>query len=543
MEQTQEQKEASQNPTPVTFNVPTEGLFIGGSSGGKDLGTIYKMSADGSSAQAWEITQILTPEQKAGKNYGQQIELATNILKTQYGFDVASLPMQNLADLNSSGYLQPLATKLYQANPTPENSARIDSMFAGGFPLKQTGGSFLDFTGGTQVAGSTSVTANTQQQSLANGQTAIPPAVNLEPGSTNTTEVKKLQDYLVSKGYMTQAEVDTGYGTYGPKTTAAVKKLQEDLGVDNSTGPGYWGPRTMAAVNSQVGTTNAGTTSGTTSPTTTSTTGTPTTGTTTTSPTTTSTTGTGIVAGVDYTALDTALAGFNLTDDQKAIINSYYGAVINNDQATADKITAAIEFGTQFSDPVFKAQSRLVVDALDRAFKAQEGDLAYNENKLRTSLDKLKEDVSSSKEYLSFQQQQELKSLEQRQQQDLETLQENMAATGFTSSTRRVRKEEILGETYGGLIESSNRAFQEKQEQLSTQLARGETDTATELARLNELAKSGQLDLLRQYEETLGSEKLAELGYSNLLGNIPSTLEAQQQASVLNFASGSSLVF
>ena len=52
----------------------------------------------------------------------------------------------------------------------------------------------------------------------------------------------------MSQGYMTQAQVNTGYGTYGPQTTAAVRALQSKLGADNSTGPGYFGPRTMAAL-------------------------------------------------------------------------------------------------------------------------------------------------------------------------------------------------------------------------------------------------------------------------------------------------------
>jgi hypothetical protein len=74
------------------------------------------------------------------------------------------------------------------------------------------------------------------------------PTTSLQPGSTGSA-VKQLQDYLVSQGYMTQAQVNTGYGTYGPQTTAAVKALQQKLGVDNSSGPGYWGPKTLAAVN------------------------------------------------------------------------------------------------------------------------------------------------------------------------------------------------------------------------------------------------------------------------------------------------------
>ena len=75
---------------------------------------------------------------------------------------------------------------------------------------------------------------------------ASAPTTALQPGATGPA-VKQLQDYLVSLGLMTQAQVNTGYGTYGPQTTAAVAKLQQQLGVNNSSGPGYYGPQTIAA--------------------------------------------------------------------------------------------------------------------------------------------------------------------------------------------------------------------------------------------------------------------------------------------------------
>lgn len=71
----------------------------------------------------------------------------------------------------------------------------------------------------------------------------------LQPGSTGS-EVKKLQDYLVSNKYMTQGQVNTGYGIYGNKTRAAVTALQKKLKVDNSTGAGYYGPKTITALKS-----------------------------------------------------------------------------------------------------------------------------------------------------------------------------------------------------------------------------------------------------------------------------------------------------
>lgn len=82
------------------------------------------------------------------------------------------------------------------------------------------------------------------------------PTTALQPGSTGAA-VQQLQNWLVQQGYMTQSQVNTGYGTYGPQTTAAVLQLQKDLGIDYSSGPGYWGPRTLTAVNTS---TNNGTT-------------------------------------------------------------------------------------------------------------------------------------------------------------------------------------------------------------------------------------------------------------------------------------------
>ena len=78
------------------------------------------------------------------------------------------------------------------------------------------------------------------------------PKTNLQPGQTGS-EVKKLQDFLVQNGYLSQAQVNTGYGTYGPQTTAAVKAFQQANGVDNSSGAGYWGPRSIAAASGTSG--------------------------------------------------------------------------------------------------------------------------------------------------------------------------------------------------------------------------------------------------------------------------------------------------
>lgn len=91
------------------------------------------------------------------------------------------------------------------------------------------------------------VTPNTGNTAVTTTSNAAP-TVALQPGSTDSSSVMQLQRYLVANGYMTQAQMDTGPGTYGPQTTAAVAALQKKLGVDNTTGVGYYGPKTQAAI-------------------------------------------------------------------------------------------------------------------------------------------------------------------------------------------------------------------------------------------------------------------------------------------------------
>ena len=97
----------------------------------------------------------------------------------------------------------------------------------------------------------TGIAGLTGQMGTQTGQTGTQtqnfPTSALQPGASGQS-VKQLQDYLVSQGMMTQEQVNTGYGVYGPQTTEAVRKLQEKLGVDNSSGVGFFGPKTISAL-------------------------------------------------------------------------------------------------------------------------------------------------------------------------------------------------------------------------------------------------------------------------------------------------------
>jgi predicted chitinase/murein DD-endopeptidase MepM/ murein hydrolase activator NlpD len=70
------------------------------------------------------------------------------------------------------------------------------------------------------------------------------PGGDLEKGAKGAA-VKQLQTALVKLGHMSQAEMNTGPGIFGPKTESALKEFQAANGVPNT---GYYGPLTRAAL-------------------------------------------------------------------------------------------------------------------------------------------------------------------------------------------------------------------------------------------------------------------------------------------------------
>lgn len=103
----------------------------------------------------------------------------------------------------------------------------------------------------TPAAPSTTVNVNTAPtapttQTTQNTQTQAP-TTNLQQGAQGQ-DVAQLQNYLAQMGYLTPDQISTGQGIYGPQTTAAVAKLQQDLGIQAGTGAGAYGPQTQAAL-------------------------------------------------------------------------------------------------------------------------------------------------------------------------------------------------------------------------------------------------------------------------------------------------------
>jgi len=231
------------------------------------------------------------------------------------------------------------------------------------------------------------------------------------------------------------------------------------------------------------------------------------------------------------------LSGSNLSADQKQIIQTIYDTVSVNDTQNATKLASAITAGMQFSDPYFKAQGTIALDALTRGISGKDGDLAFAETQLQNALKALQDNTAASKDQLSFQHAQELKDLAQKYSTDLSNTQDNLAAAGLGSSSKRARAEQILSDTNTGLVESSNRQFGYQTGNLDRALATSDVSTQAQIENLRRLTDAGKLDLFRTAETQVGSNGLPTISGLTPLGGIQGDIPQAQAKDALSFAS------
>lgn len=239
----------------------------------------------------------------------------------------------------------------------------------------------------------------------------------------------------------------------------------------------------------------------------------------------------------------TASAEFQgLPEDQQELVKQVYQVIAENDIDNAQRLAAAFETATKISDPFFKQQIRIAKDAIERGFVSIDQEEEFREQQLTNQLKDLREDVATKKEFLGLEEQAALRGLEREFESTLKTTRQNLAASGFSSSSRRAETEEILNETTGDLRESTKRRFGAQVSDLATSLGRGERDIQSEVQRLTELTKSKKLDLFRQAEETLGTKNLPSLNTTaDPLGSIVGEIPQAQTRDIISGAT--SLIF
>jgi hypothetical protein len=236
--------------------------------------------------------------------------------------------------------------------------------------------------------------------------------------------------------------------------------------------------------------------------------------------------------------LEDLLEKYDLSDDDKKAITAYYGALANNNEEEAQRLAANLELGATFADPIFKQKIAIVTDGLVRNFNSIGDNLIFQERQLSQRLQDLRADIEYAGANLTLDEQAELRALERSYSETLATTQDNLAASGFTTSSRRTTREGILADQRGDLVESTRRRFASQQKSLTDQLAREERDTQQEVERLRNLSQEQKVDLARKAEEILGSDRidssLAGTGVTKL-GGLTGSAEIERRNDIAQF--------
>ena len=228
-----------------------------------------------------------------------------------------------------------------------------------------------------------------------------------------------------------------------------------------------------------------------------------------------------------------------LPEDYQNAILSFFNYASSGNTEQLNRLKEGFEVAYKTSDAFFQQQIRLFTDEIERSFVNLEDQLAYGEAQLQKRLGDLQESVEANKDYLSFQQQQQLGQLARQYDLQLKDTRQQMAQSGFTQSTRRAEAEQILEETTGELKESTQRQFAYQTGLLERQLSQTQGDVQMETERLRELAQSGRLDLAAQAEKQLGTAgasgipQIAQSGYTPT-GGIVGEVEKKKYKDILN---------
>ena len=229
---------------------------------------------------------------------------------------------------------------------------------------------------------------------------------------------------------------------------------------------------------------------------------------------------------VDFSDLENNPEFKKLSSDDQEAVRAVFKAVASNDQKLASRLAESFEAAAKINDPFFAQQLRIAVDAIERGYVSIDKQAEFEEQQIQNRLSDLQTDIANRKEFLTLEEQSILGGIERQFKVQLDNTRNNLAATGFTQSTRRAEQEGLLEEERGSLVESTQRQFGAQQTQASLDLSRGTRDTQAEIQRLSDIAKEQKTSLLRQAEEQVGTANLPNLGsgidpLGDIYGNIP----------------------
>ncbi len=231
-----------------------------------------------------------------------------------------------------------------------------------------------------------------------------------------------------------------------------------------------------------------------------------------------------------------------LSDSEKQAIRLAGTAIASNDEDLQKRFLAAVELAIPNADAIFKEKLRLAQSEITNAFSEEANDLTFKLKQKENALKDVRDTLTRQGDYLSLEEQAQLREIEGQYVQDLEETRQSAAEAGLTFSTRAAKKEELLGTQKGELRESTARKFGLQKAEAGSKLSIAERDTQSEIARLQEIAKANTQEILRKGEARVGTANLPALntGGAQPAGGVTGDLLRERNSSIIQ---GTSFAF
>ena len=210
----------------------------------------------------------------------------------------------------------------------------------------------------------------------------------------------------------------------------------------------------------------------------------------------------------------------NLGSDQQELLAYQYTIGAADSKDKAKKLQEALDEATAQADPYWKSFLNVAKDEIVRAFDDTKNNFAYQKNDLETKIQQIGEDLTKNRDFYTLEQQSDLAKLKQSYEQQRTGVIEDAAAKGQTFNTQREVPLKQLEDYNTNVVESTNRAYAQKQDALTTEASRGTLDATNKLGQLDTELQAKLTDIGRTAEQKLGTANLPTLEGYTTLGNV-----------------------
>ncbi len=184
----------------------------------------------------------------------------------------------------------------------------------------------------------------------------------------------------------------------------------------------------------------------------------------------------------------------------------------------------ALEEATTQADPYWKSYLLIAQDevqrSVDEAMKTTQSEVERNQR----LIERLNENLTSNKEYLSLEQQSDLANIARNYEVQNEQVVGGAAEAGLTFSTKRKIAEQRLAEAQTGLVESTQRKYNKQIRDLETEAASGSLEAKKRIEDLQRRLGQSVTSIGREAEAKLGTENIPAITGYTPLGDVTGEL-------------------